>query len=75
MDKNLNFTEHLAKTYKKASSRVTLLARIGHNICPEAAETVYKTMIFRAIRVINNNSNLVSLPTVNHVRNKRCASF
>ena len=27
----------------------------------------------RALRIINNNTNLVSLPTVNHTRNKRCA--
>ena len=99
LDKNLNFAEHLGKIYKKASSRVKLLARVRHNIGPTTAQIIYKTMILpvllycnniviaaprtykipieniqsRAIKIINNQTNITRLPSVNHNRNKRCA--
>ena len=39
LDKNLTFTEHLSKTFKKASAKVKLLGRIRHCISPLVAET------------------------------------
>ena len=45
LDKNLNFDEHLEKTFKKVSSRIKLLSRVGENINPHTAETIYKVMI------------------------------
>ena len=45
LDKNLNFDEHLEKTFKKVSSRIKLLSRVRQNINPHTAETMYKVMI------------------------------
>jgi hypothetical protein len=58
MDKNLNYSEHLNKTLKKASSRVRLLSRIRHNIGPITAETIYKMMILPVMLYCSN----VNLP-------------
>ena len=54
MDKNLNYSEHLNKTLKKASSRVRLLSRIRHNIGPITAETIYKMMIVPVMLYCSN---------------------
>ena len=45
LDKNLNFNEHLEKTYRKVSSRIKLLSRVRQNINPHTAEIIYKVMI------------------------------
>ena len=45
LDKNLNFNDHLEKTFKKISSRIKLLSRVRQNISPYTAETIYKVMI------------------------------
>ena len=54
MDKNLTLTEHLSKTFKKASSRVKLLGRIRHCISPDVAETIYKSMILPTVLYCSN---------------------
>ena len=45
MDKHLNYTSHLDRMYKRASSRIKLLARIRHDLSPHVAETIYTMMI------------------------------
>ena len=49
LDKNLNFNEHLEKTFNKVSSRIKLLSRVRQNISPHTAETIYKVMICHAL--------------------------
>ena len=54
MDKNLTFSYHLEKTVRKATSRVTLLSRIRHNISPYTVETIYKVTILPILLYCNN---------------------
>ena len=72
MDNNLNFTEHLADTYKKASTRVKLLVRIRHNISPEAAEMIYKTMILPIVLYCSNITLGASTTHQTQMENIQC---
>ena len=54
LDKNLNFNEHLEKTFKKISSRIKLLSRVRQNISPYTAETIYKVMILPVMLYCSN---------------------
>ena len=54
LDKNLNFNDHLEKTFKKISSRIMLLSRVRQNISPHTAETIYKMMILPVMLYCSN---------------------
>ena len=56
LDKNLNFIDHLEKTFKKISSRIKLLSRVRQNISPYTAETIYKVMILPVMLYCSNVS-------------------
>lgn len=45
MNKSLTYAEHIEKTLKKTSSRLTLLSKIRPNLMPYAAEITYRFMI------------------------------
>ena len=57
MDKFLTYRDNIARTCKKASSRIKLLSRVRHTLTPHVAETIYKTMI-RPI-LLNYDSTIV----------------
>ena len=54
LDKNLNFNDHLEKTFKKISSRIMLLSRVRQNISSHTAETIYKMMILPVMLYCSN---------------------
>ena len=49
LDQTLSLNEHFESSYKKASSRLFLLAKLRHQLTSHAAKTIYQTMVLPVI--------------------------
>ena len=53
VDKSLSFTEHFNEVYRKSVNRVHLLEHMRHKLTTQAAESIYKSMIWPLITYLD----------------------
>ena len=73
MDSTITMQEHFNSTYKKASSRLTLLSKLRYIQVDEAAKTIYQTMILSVVTyccLINLKSTEAQKKTLKSLDNR-----